>query len=176
VDLRFWVGVGAAVAAVYILRAAPSDSTLAAAYQASAVAIVLAGAPQSIAAVAEHARDRANRRERELAAYDETRRVCLIALAHRQPSPEAVVTAVNALTYHSRIMPPEVAARIISELYYKPITLDGFDRFRLTEYVNELCRRRGDPPLYSPSTLRGRSALPESGANCEERPSGSPPP
>jgi hypothetical protein len=144
-DPRFWIGILVAGAAVGLLWAAPHDTDLRGVYFASSVALFIAGLPQSLAALAEHAREEAAYREEVRRERDETRRICLIALAAHSPSPEAAATALNALTYHSRRLRPDRAAGLLLSARSGG---GGPWKETLEAHVNGLCKELGDEPMF----------------------------
>lgn len=151
VDPRLWFGLIVTIAAVWLFVTAPNDPpALKSVYVASSIALAVAGMPQAIAALVEHSREAGSRRERELAALDETRRVCLMALSigtAGERRSEVIATFINAAAYHSAIMTPAEAAELMAQLY-----TGGEQKERIQALVNELCARRGDSPMYPQST------------------------
>lgn len=118
-------------------------------YASGAVALSAAGLAQLLAAVVDYVKASGERSKKRFDALDEARRVCLIALTTR--SPEAIVTMVNSLTYHSQILPaahtPELLTWARNPGRLQGATADRYER-RVFAYVNELCQLRGDAPMF----------------------------
>jgi hypothetical protein len=145
-DPRLWIGSVVTGAALWLFLSAPDDADLKGIYVASSIALGVAALPQAILALTEHAHEGAMREEQERKDLDETRRILLMALAigtageHRA---EVAATTVNALAYHSSLLPPAEAQDILGQFH-----AGGDQQERIQNLVDDLCIKLGDPPMF----------------------------
>lgn len=179
-DPRIWGGLGLVGPGLWLAMHAPPDQALGGIYLSAAVAFTLAGATQVISSLTEHLKDarRATQDEAQRAAdeakaarkeLDETRRVCLIALA--TDSAEAYSSAVNALAHHSQLMSSADASRVLA--YFVDQTWRGprigwvgekrWVQKCMRTHVNRICELLGDQPMFpaEPAPVLGQAVTPD---------------
>lgn len=150
-DPRAYFFVAVAIVALGLLLNAPDDPSVRGIYIASAVAISIAALPQAIGVWADHAQTVAARRTEEWKGRDEARRVCLIAWI--APSPEALATAVNALTYHAGHMDIDEARALLVSGRGNP--LNQHVKHVLEGQINRLCVELGQEPMFQDADSSG---------------------
>jgi hypothetical protein len=187
-DPRTWGGLALVGPGIWLAMHAPTDQSVHSVYLSAAVAFTVAGAAQVISALAEHRKDVRRRahdeRQRAVEAtaatreeLDETRRVCLIALA--TDSAEAYATAVNALAHHSQIMSSADARRVL--LYFVDKTWPGprlgdvrekrWLQEAMRTHINKICDLLGDDPTFPTPPGPGHATPPD----LSDQQPGSPP-
>lgn len=140
--VQLGAGVVLAIAGVYVLIGTRSLNDIRVALFGSAVALIGVGVPQFLGGLAAVNRVEAERREAVEHDLDETRRVCLIALA--TPSAGTAATVINAAAFHHSppLIPMEDASELLGTIR------QGLADDRLEKIVNDACERLNQPLLF----------------------------
>jgi anti-sigma-K factor RskA len=165
-DPRFLTGVlmttGAFVLGYFYVRSHTIE--LKGIYLAGVVGLLVTGLPQCMTTLAEHAREEVAHKElaqKEAAAQDarvreerdETRRMCLMAIAEAWRSPAAAATAIHALTYHSCLMDAREAQGLMISIRSN----SGSDSVlrALERYADRLSEELDQSPMFAPDRIGG---------------------
>jgi hypothetical protein len=140
-DPRIPIGFALVFLAAWLIKSASAESRQV--YIGSAIALLVAGVAQLMPGLHDLASKGRERRK----SLDETRRVCLMVIAAPFGTvfPEAAATAINALTYHSRVVDSSDAVGLI--LLAGSGGGSGLKE-EMKRYVNALCRELGDVEMF----------------------------